>query len=88
MALYLLHMMKTLYVQNSEENVHEKKSKTVNPKEQQLIVQELPKYKWNIVWINVIVLTYFHVGGIYGLYLAFISTKFYTVIWSKLMFLV
>ncbi|XP_011877935.1 PREDICTED: acyl-CoA Delta(11) desaturase-like [Vollenhovia emeryi] len=40
------------------------------------------KYKWNIVWRNVISLTYLHIAGFYGLYIAFTDAKFYTFLWN------
>ncbi|KAF7396048.1 hypothetical protein HZH68_010098 [Vespula germanica] len=39
-----------------------------------------PKYKWKIVWKNVIIFLYFHIGAIYGAYLFFTVVRWYTVI--------
>ncbi|CAL1685253.1 unnamed protein product [Lasius platythorax] len=38
-------------------------------------------YEWKIVWKNVIILTYIHLAGLYGLYAAFFYAKLWTVIW-------
>ncbi|XP_076221823.1 acyl-CoA Delta12-desaturase-like [Nomia melanderi] len=85
MAWHQLHMVKIFHLQHSEKNVHEKKCVTVNPNEQQLTVREVPEYKWDIVWIHVIFLSYVHIAAIYGIYLSFTSTMFYTILWSFLM---
>ncbi|XP_015171565.1 PREDICTED: acyl-CoA Delta(11) desaturase-like [Polistes dominula] len=39
-----------------------------------------PKYKWNIVWRNVINFLYLHISSLYGLYLSLTALKFYTTI--------
>lgn len=42
-----------------------------------------PKYKWKIVWRNVIIFLYFHIGAIYGAYLFFTVVRWYTIIFCK-----
>ncbi|XP_043674372.1 acyl-CoA Delta-9 desaturase-like [Vespula pensylvanica] len=39
-----------------------------------------PKYKWKIVWRNVIIFLYFHISAMYGAYLFFTVVRWYTVI--------
>ncbi|XP_066580981.1 acyl-CoA Delta-9 desaturase-like [Prorops nasuta] len=43
-----------------------------------------PKYKWKIVWRNVIAFLYLHIGALYGLYLLFTGAKGLTAIWTVL----
>ena len=38
------------------------------------------KYKWHIVWRNVIAFVYIHAAAVYGLYLVFTSAKFVSFI--------
>ncbi|XP_049820262.1 acyl-CoA Delta-9 desaturase-like isoform X2 [Aethina tumida] len=40
-----------------------------------------PKYKWEIVWRNVIAFIYLHTFGLYGLYLLFNGCQLKTVYW-------
>ncbi|XP_031842359.1 acyl-CoA Delta-9 desaturase isoform X2 [Nomia melanderi] len=86
MAPNLFGTSATLYLEASQQDVHQDKSATEKTNAQKLIVQKSPaspsKYKWNIVWRNVIAFLYLHIGAIYGLYLFFNSTMFYTFLWS------
>lgn len=45
-----------------------------------------PKYKWEIVWRNVIAFIYLHTFGLYGLYLLFNGCQLKTVYWGKITF--
>lgn len=69
-----------------QQNVDQETSKTEKENKQKKLIQELSnselKYKWNIVWKNVIVFIYLHLGGIYGFYLWTNGTKAYTILWS------
>lgn len=70
-----------------QQNVDQETSKTEKQNKQKKLIQELSnselKYKWNIVWKNVIVFIYLHLGGIYGFYLWTNGTKAYTILWCK-----
>jgi len=50
-------------------------------------VKEKPKYVRRIVWRNVAIFTYLHLGGLYGIYLSFTSAKLATVIFGKVDFI-
>lgn len=41
------------------------------------------KYKWRIVWRNVIAFIYLHVGAVYGLYLMLSGAKLLTILWCE-----
>lgn len=43
--------------------------------------ETLPR-KYELLWTNIIVFVYFHLSGIYGIYLLFCA-KFYTLLWGK-----
>lgn len=53
-------------------------------------VTEVPKkteeYKRKIVWRNVLVMGYLHLGAIYGMYLAFTSAKLYTTLFAIILY--
>lgn len=71
-----------------QQNIDQGKWTTEKEDKQKVLTQELsnskPTYKWNIVWKNVIVFIYFHLGGIYGFYLWTTNrTKIYTILWCK-----
>lgn len=40
------------------------------------------RYKWDIIWFNVIVLFYLHIASLYGIYLSFTALKLYTTIFA------
>lgn len=44
---------------------------------------EKPKYRWEIVWRNVIAFLYLHTFAIYGLYLAFFVCTWKTFVWCE-----
>lgn len=44
---------------------------------------EKPKYRWEIVWRNVIAFLYLHTFAFYGLYLALFVCTWKTFFWSK-----
>ena len=87
MAPNLFGTSATLYLEASQQDVHQEKSSTEKANTQKLVVQKSsspkPKYKWKIVWRNVIAFLYLHIGALYGFYLLFIETKFVTALWSK-----
>lgn len=48
--------------------------------------KEKPKYVRSIVWRNVLIFAYLHLGALYGVYLAITSAKLATVIFGELVF--
>ena len=86
MAPNLFGTSATLYLEASQQDVHQDKSTTEKSNSQKVVVQKSstakPKYKWNIVWRNVIAFIYLHIGALYGFYLFFNGTKFYTFLWT------
>ncbi|KAK0164233.1 hypothetical protein PV328_002884 [Microctonus aethiopoides] len=44
--------------------------------------QNKSKYKWNIVWRNVIAFVYLHTGLLYGLYLLITGARILTFLWA------
>lgn len=53
--------------------------------EPQLIEEpkEKPKYVRRIVWRNVVVFSFLHLGALYGIYLAFTSAKLATIVFGE-----
>lgn len=53
--------------------------------EPQLIEEskEKPKYVRRIVWRNVVIFSYLHLGALYGVYLAFTSAKLATIVFGE-----
>lgn len=45
--------------------------------------KETPKYVRRIVWKNVAIFAFLHLGALYGVYLSFTSAKLATVIFGK-----
>jgi len=45
--------------------------------------KEKPKYVRRIVWRNVAIFMFLHLGALYGVYLSFTSAKLATVIFGK-----
>jgi len=45
--------------------------------------KEKSKYIIHIIWRNVLIFLYLHLGAIYGIYLAFTSAKLITTIFGK-----
>ncbi|XP_076673214.1 acyl-CoA Delta-9 desaturase [Andrena cerasifolii] len=92
MAPNLFGTSATLYLEASQQDVHQEKSSTEKANTQKLVVQKSSspksKYKWKIVWRNVIAFLYLHIGALYGFYLLFIETKFVTTLWMVLVSLV
>ncbi|XP_031334554.1 acyl-CoA Delta(11) desaturase-like isoform X1 [Photinus pyralis] len=43
-----------------------------------------PKYRWTVVWSNVLAFLYLHVGGLYGLYLLFFGCSWKTFLWTTI----
>ncbi|XP_006607953.1 acyl-CoA Delta(11) desaturase-like [Apis dorsata] len=88
MAPNLFGSSATLYLEASQQDVHQEKSTIEKENNQKLVQKSLSsksKYKWKIVWRNVIAFIYFHLGGLYGFYLwGNGSTKAYTILWTIL----
>ncbi|XP_033329806.1 acyl-CoA Delta-9 desaturase [Megalopta genalis] len=86
MAPNLFGTSATLYLEASQQGIHKEKSASENVDKQQLIAQnssQQPKYKWDIVWRNVIAFTYLHCGSLYAMYLLiFHEVSPYTFIWG------
>ncbi|XP_076239523.1 acyl-CoA Delta-9 desaturase-like [Calliopsis andreniformis] len=86
MAPNLFGTSAALYLEASQQNVHREKSSAEKENTQKFLAQQpsnvQPKYKWRIVWRNVIAFLYLHIGALYGLYLCFTAVKFYTVLWT------
>ncbi|XP_068972633.1 acyl-CoA Delta-9 desaturase-like isoform X1 [Bombus flavifrons] len=91
MAPNLFGTSATLYLEASQQNIHQKKSTAEKTNNQELLVEKSSNtessYEWKIVWRNVIAFIYLHIGAIYGLYLTFTSVKFQTNIWAVIMIL-
>ncbi|XP_076628649.1 acyl-CoA Delta-9 desaturase isoform X2 [Colletes latitarsis] len=88
MAPNLFGTSATLYLEASQQNVCQDEQSPMKSKLQKFVDQPTPDvtptYKWNIVWRNVIAFIYLHLGALYGFYLMFNGTKFYTILWSFL----
>lgn len=86
MAPNLFGTSATLFLEASQQNVHQEKASTENASTQKVLVQkpqiQTPKYEWNIVWRNVIAFIYLHGGALYGLYLIFTVARIYTALWA------
>ncbi|CAL7934099.1 unnamed protein product [Xylocopa violacea] len=87
MAPNLFGTSATLYLEASQQNVLQGKSTTENTASQKLLVQnsfnsQQPKYKWRIVWRNVLAFIYLHIASFYGVYLIFTQAKFITFVWQ------
>ncbi|XP_011878877.1 PREDICTED: acyl-CoA Delta(11) desaturase-like [Vollenhovia emeryi] len=91
MAPNLFGNSATLFLEASQQNVSQNKSVAEKIVTQQLSTQKIqnsqPKYKWKIVWRNVIVFAYLHLGAVYGLYILITAAKFYTILWSVIVVL-
>lgn len=87
MAPNLFGTSASLFLEASQQNLIQEKStteKTNTPKlDTQKSLRSKSKYKWNIVWRNVIAFLYLHISAVYGLYLCFTGAKLCTVIYSK-----
>ncbi|KAI4499366.1 hypothetical protein M0802_005626 [Mischocyttarus mexicanus] len=86
MAPNLFGTLASLFLEASQPGVLKENSKiekTISSKlEKQKLLKSQPKYKWNIVWRNVIAFLYLHIGSIYGLYIAFTAAKLYTTLFA------
>lgn len=71
----------SLYTKKSQKNVHQEKKNKEKISNQNL--SNSKKYEWKIVWKNVILFIYFHIGALYGFYLWCNGTKKYTILWCK-----
>ncbi|XP_069668650.1 acyl-CoA Delta-9 desaturase-like [Periplaneta americana] len=61
---------------------NEKKTEEQLGQELEKKQEEQPQYEWNIRWRNVIAFIYLHVFAVYGIYLAFTTAQWKTVIWA------
>ncbi|CAK9795435.1 Acyl-CoA Delta-9 desaturase [Anthophora quadrimaculata] len=88
MAPNLFGTSATLYLEASQQDVHQEKSTTEKVNSQNLLIQKSStpkqKYQWKIVWRNVIAFIYLHVGSLYGIYCLFNGAKIYTALWLML----
>ncbi|XP_026673615.1 acyl-CoA Delta(11) desaturase-like [Ceratina calcarata] len=86
MAPNLFGTSATLFLEASQQNVHQGKSTAEKESNQTSSVQKSssskPKYQWQIVWRNVFAFLYVHTAAVYGFYLLFNGTRFYTFAWS------
>lgn len=77
----------TLLSEETQENVCKKKSSKEEGSSPLSLFwksnKSKSKYKWKIVWRNVIAFLYLHISAVYGLYLCFTGAKLITVIYSK-----
>ncbi|XP_076766435.1 acyl-CoA Delta-9 desaturase [Xylocopa sonorina] len=76
MAPNLFGTSAALYLEASQQNVLQGKSTTENTASQKVLVQnssnsKQPKYKWKIVWRNVLAFMYMHYAAVYAIYLLF-----------------
>ncbi|KYN30214.1 Acyl-CoA Delta(11) desaturase [Trachymyrmex cornetzi] len=53
--------------------------KSINDKA--LMKEYKTDYKWEIVWKNVVIFTYIHFAAIYGLYIACLHAKYWSILW-------
>lgn len=91
MAPNLFGTSATLYHEASQQGIHNEKPATENAGKQQSLSQNTPqkKYKWQIVWRNVIAFTYLHLGSLYAIYiLCTQGMRMYTVLWSVVLALI
>ncbi|XP_008550319.1 acyl-CoA Delta-9 desaturase [Microplitis demolitor] len=85
-ATLFLEASQNVAQDNNKPNVDIKTNKPVNVTTEQSITNNTntnnnKKYKWSIVWRNVIAFIYLHVGSVYGLYLLFTGAKLLTFMW-------
>lgn len=77
MAPNLFGTSATLLLEASQQGISQEKSVTKSAEPQLVkIKSDKPKYKWHIVWRNVIAFAYIHAAAVYGLYLALTTAKF------------
>lgn len=71
----------SLYTKIFQKNVHQEEKNNQEISDQKL--SNSKKYEWKIVWRNVILFIYFHIGALYGFYLWGNGVKGYTILWCK-----
>lgn len=76
MAPNLFGTSATLLLEASQQGISQEKSVTKPEPSLIKIKSDKPKYKWHIVWRNVIAFVYIHAAAVYGLYLALTTAKF------------
>ncbi|XP_034934930.1 acyl-CoA Delta(11) desaturase-like [Chelonus insularis] len=84
MAPNLFGNSATLFLEASQNVAQEKPSEEVKSTVQNVASEGVinkNKYKWNIVWRNVIAFIYLHVGSVYALYLLLTGAKILTTLW-------
>ncbi|CAK9830062.1 Acyl-CoA Delta-9 desaturase [Anthophora retusa] len=88
MAPNLFGTSATLYLEASQQDVHQEKSTTEKVNSQNLLIQKSStpnkKYQWKIVWRNLIAFLYLHLGSLYGIYCLFTEGSIYTLAWSNI----
>ncbi|XP_046435914.1 acyl-CoA Delta-9 desaturase [Neodiprion pinetum] len=87
MAPNLLGSTATLFLEATQQDIRQSKTPESVPSTSKSTAQtaqtrDEPKYKWRIVWRNVIAFLYLHIGALYGFYLFFAGAKFLTLIWT------
>lgn len=87
MAPNLFGTSATLFLEAAQQGVRQEKSAVEKANQQKLAVKNssavpAKKYKWKIVWRNVIAFLYLHIGAVYGLYLYFTEISWMTAVWQ------
>lgn len=89
MAPNLFGNSATLFLEASQ-NVSQDKADVKNTTPKAAVssdkLQNKSKYKWNIVWRNVIAFVYLHAGFLYGLYLLITGARILTFLWGKFIY--
>lgn len=83
MAPNLFGNSATIFLEASQQGVKQEKPADLKIVKQKSKAPQTPKYKWNIVWRNVIAFLYLHIGAMYGIYLFTSKAKFLTFLWCK-----
>lgn len=82
-----LHKTSALFLEDHQQDQLHEKSTTQEESSPMSNMQRLQKskskYKWKIVWKNVIIFLYFHISAVYGAYLLLTVAKWYTIIFCE-----
>lgn len=76
----------TLFLEASQNVKQNNTKKDKNENNDDLVTKKInikPKYKWHIVWRNVVAFVYLHAGALYGLYLMFSGAKIQSSIFRE-----
>ncbi|KAK4883051.1 hypothetical protein RN001_006370 [Aquatica leii] len=79
-ALFLAEATSTDNTELSTKSKHQPQTQVVKP----IPPSIYPKYKWNVVWRNVIAFLYLHIAGLYGFYLILFVCSWKTTVWTIL----